>query len=36
MDIKTIKQNQSEMKNTVSEIKNILNIINSRLDETED
>lgn len=35
-DIETIKPNQSEMKNTITETKTILGRINSRLNETED
>lgn len=34
-DIKTIKMNQSEIKNTKSEMKNILEGINNRLVNTE-
>ena len=34
-EIETINKNQGEMKNTISEIKNILEGITSRLDEAE-
>ena len=34
--IETIKKNQQKMKNTISEMKNTPEGINSRLDETED
>ena len=35
-DIETIKKNQSEIKNTIFEMKNILEGINSRLNKVEE
>ena len=35
-EVKTINKNEQEMKNTISEIKKILEVITSRLDEAED
>ena len=35
-EIETINENQEKMKNTVSDIKNTLEGITSRLDEAED
>lgn len=34
--LETIHKNQTELKNTITEIKNILEGINSRLDATEE
>ena len=36
MEIENIKKNQSEMKTTITEMKNILQGINSKVDEAED